>query len=113
MASKVARGVGATHFLVATHWLTYFGHFHRRIPAPTRAKDHDALRDLVEVQSFGRESLALDLIEQIVEAPIPGDSFSARYTAFWAWTQSRQPKRYAPPSRSLAAEIRRCIRGAA
>lgn len=113
MASKVARGVQATHFLAATHWLTFFGHFHRRIPAPTKAKDHAALRDIVEVQADGRESLALDLIEQIIRAPIPGDTLSARYLAFWAWWEGQRPKRYTPASRAVTADNRRCIRGGA
>jgi hypothetical protein len=105
--------VEAEHFLLATHWITYFGHIHGRVPAPTRAKDHDALRNILNVQAFGHEDRAYDMLEEIIRAPVPGDSLRARYVAYLHWIESRKPRTYRAPSRYIAQELRACIRGAA
>lgn len=103
---------GSTARSVAFHWVTNFGHRHGRLPRESAA-DLAALRDIVNVQAFGDLGLALDVIEDVVNAPIPGDTLAARYFAYWAWVKARCPKRYARPSRTVAHEIRSCIRGAA
>lgn len=98
----------------AIHWATYFGHYHKRMPAlAMRPDDDDALEDIVRVQALGKTHRALALIEQVIRAPIPGNTLTERYAAFWHWTECRRPKRYTPPSRTVARDIRDCIRDAA
>lgn len=93
----------------AFHWQTYFGHRHGRLPGKTLAADYAALSEIIDAQACGRESRALTLLEQIIDAPIPGVRLSVRYAAFWAWIEQGRPKRYTPPSRRIAADIRACI----
>lgn len=113
MASKAA-SPGRIRSAVVLHWFTHFVSVHGRLPkAATTFLDFEALDDIVDVQALRHEDRALTLIEEIIRAPIPGDSLHARYVAFWAWVKAREPKRYSPPSRSVRTEIVRCIRGAA
>ena len=103
---------GSTTRTVAFHWATYFGHRFGRVPRES-AGDRAALRNILEVQALGDMKLALDVVEAVVDAPITGETLAARYFAFWAWVQARCPKKHTRPSRSVAKEIRLCIRGAA
>lgn len=70
---------------VALHWITYFGYVHRTPPRPIRtARDRAALRHIVSIQCHGDALRALALIEEIVRAPVAGNTLSARYVAYWS-----------------------------
>lgn len=117
MASKSARSASVLKH-AAFYWITQYGYAHHRLPRDAknsivRWMSSADLRDIVDVQADRNESRALDLIRAIVAAPIPGDTLSARYLAFWAWWESQRPKRYTPASRAITADNRRCIRGGA
>lgn len=104
---------GATARAVAFRYATYFAHRWGFFPKPESAADVAAIYEVVKVQALGHEDRALELVEAIVEAPLPCVNFAARYAAYWAWVTAQRPKRYSPPSRSLAREIRACIAGRA
>jgi hypothetical protein len=83
-------------------WEMYPLHVRGTIPPETDERDMDALRDLVESQVAGNREWALDLVEQIVKAPVPGRRFAERYVHFLAWRAQGSPKRYSlPPPHSL------------
>lgn len=93
----------------ALHWVTYFGHVHRRLPGKTLAEDHAALIEILRVQSLSDSDAALSLIEEIVEAPVAGDRLSTRYVAFWAWIEAQRPKRGFALSSHRARQVRDCL----
>lgn len=104
--------IGGALNAAALHWFTYFVFKHGEQPRrTTEARDYDALREIVLVQCKGNERRACDLIEQIIDAPVPGDTLSGRYVWYWAYIE--QGAWNAPvASESLRRDIRSCIRDA-